>query len=377
MPETPAPLLIETSLDPRPRDADDSAHVARPSPESAAQTQFESGVVGQYFEQLSARAAESWNRFWFTPTDPATLGAIRVLTGLILVYTHWVWGLDFESFFGPESWVTPDLLRKYQQNVWVFSLWYIVPYEYVFQVHMLCLGALSLFTFGVFTRVTSVLSLLIVISYANRLPTAQFGLDQVNCLLTFYLACGPSGAAFSIDSWLSRQRDDAKASSPRPVARGIGWDAYGPSIHANVAIRLIQLHMCVIYLFAGFGKLQGTAWWDGRAMWLAFSNREYQTLDLLWLSDYPWVIEAMTHATIFWEVTYCVFVWFPLFRPIVLLLAVVTHVGIGLCMGMWTFGLIMLFGNLAFVPPHIVRTVVHWIALRVSTRRHGVKAFEQ
>ncbi|MCA9075079.1 MAG: HTTM domain-containing protein [Planctomycetaceae bacterium] len=338
------------------------------TPDSSAQSSTEHrGVFGQYVNELGRQASSVWNQFWFTPADPATLGAIRVLIGAMLVYTHFVWGLDFESFFGPESWVTNELVQRYQQNDWVFSFWFVLPHTYAYPVHLACLGVLTLFTFGVFTRVTSLLSLLIVISYANRLPTAQYGLDQINGILMFYLAVGPSGAAYSIDSWLRRPKE----SGPRTTAHGFGWDAYGPSIHANIASRLIQLHMCVIYLFAGLGKLQGTAWWDGNAMWLAFANREYQTLDMTWLCDYPWAVHVMTHFTIFWELTYCVFVWIPVLTPIVLFFAVVLHVGIGLCMGMWTFALAMIFGNLIFVPPDIVRRFVS----RLTARRHRVKSF--
>lgn len=356
------------------------------------------GLLRQYGDDLWQTAAENWNRFWFTPTDPATLGLIRLLTGTMLVYTHWVWGLDFESFFGPESWVTSELVQRFLSESYVFSFWYVVPAEYAFGVHLLCVGVLGLFALGLFTRITSLLALLIVISYANRVPTALFGLDQINGLLTFYLALGPSGAAYSLDAWLRKRwrrktahgRSSVGEPSPSDIepsqynisdsseegrglhedqsATGLGFDAVGPSIHANIAVRLIQIHMCVIYLAAGLSKLQGLAWWDGMAMWLAFSNQEYQTFDMLWLAKYPMMIHALTHFTIFWEVTYSVFVWVRVLRPLVLLFAVLLHVGIGLCLGMWTFGLIMIIGNLAFLPPHLVRQVL--------TRRHRVKTFD-
>ena len=41
----------------------------------------------------------------------------------------------------------------------------------------------ALFTLGLFTRVTSILSLLTAVSYANRVPAALFGLDQINIML--------------------------------------------------------------------------------------------------------------------------------------------------------------------------------------------------
>ena len=46
----------------------------------------------------------------------------------------------------------------------------------------------------------------------------------------------------------------------------------------------------------------------------------------------------------------------PTARPW-LLLAVPLHLGIAICMGMMTFGLVMLIANLAFVPPRFVRAV--------------------
>ena len=123
------------------------------------------------------------------------------------------------------------------------------------------------FTIGLWTRLSSILSVIVVISFAHRVPEALFGLDKIILMLTLYLAVGPSGKALSFDSWLARHR--AK-NSPPP----------GPSAAVNFALRLIQLHMCIIYLFAGSSKLQGTAWWNGQAMWMVLGNLEYQYLDM-------------------------------------------------------------------------------------------------
>ena len=60
---------------------------------------------------------------------------------------------------------------------------------------------------------------------------------------------------------------------------------------ANFALRLIQVHMCIIYFFAGISKLQGAPWWNGEAMWLAFGNLEYQSADMTWLAWHPWVVQ--------------------------------------------------------------------------------------
>ena len=55
-------------------------------------------LVVDYFRELFRAARDGWNRFWFTPSDPATLGLIRILAGAMLLYTHVVWTLGLERF---------------------------------------------------------------------------------------------------------------------------------------------------------------------------------------------------------------------------------------------------------------------------------------
>jgi hypothetical protein len=63
----------------------------------------------------------------------------------------------------------------------------------------------------------------------------------------------------------------------------------------------------------------------------------------------------------FWETFYCFLVWPRLTRPIALGMAVLIHGGIALFMGMVTFGVAMIFANLAFVPPETTKVVVEWL----------------
>ena len=60
-----------------------------------------------YFAELW----EAWNQFWFTPTSPSTLSAIRVLAGAMLLYTHLVWSFDLDAFFGPDGWLPATLVQ--------------------------------------------------------------------------------------------------------------------------------------------------------------------------------------------------------------------------------------------------------------------------
>ncbi len=125
--------------------------------------------------------------------------------------------------------------------------------------------------------------------------------------------------------------------------------------------------MCVVYLFAALGKLQGETWWTGEALWGAFANYEYQTIDMTWLAPYPLVIDFLTHVTVVWELSYCVLVWPRLTRPFVIFLAFPLHLGIAFGMGMITFGTIMIVANLAFLAPWLTRQFVDGFLLRSRT----------
>jgi hypothetical protein len=220
-------------------------------------------------------------------------------------------------------------------------------------VHGVALAVFACLTVGFFSRTMAVLAYLLAVSYANRVtPGAYFGLDKINCMLVMYLMLGPCGARYSVDR-LWRLRRGAPTEVP-------------PSSSANVAIRLIQLHMCVIYLFSALGKLQGRSWWSGDAVWYSVATLEYQSLDMTWIWNHQYLVNFLTHLTVFFELSYAALIWPRLTRPWMLLLAVFLHGGIVFALGMPTFGLVMLIGNLAFVSPKTVRKVFDPIARRIS-----------
>lgn len=282
----------------------------------------------------------NWQTFWFAPEDPVTLGIIRVLTGWMLFYNLIVWGLDLEAFFGHQGLQPIDAIRDFHSRSWAFSFWMYVPESMIFPVHCGCVLIALCFFLGLATRFTSVAAYIITISYSVRVPIANFGLDQILGFLCLYLAIGPSGHCLSLDAvirrwWKRRNGIDSSESVQKFVS-------------ARVALRLIQLQMCVIYFWAGFAKLKGDSWWTGEAMWQVLANQEYQTLDLTWLAWFPWLPYLIAHATVAWEVSFCVLVWNRHLRPLMLFIGTLMHFGIGAFLGMWTFGLIMTFAYFAF-----------------------------
>ncbi len=298
---------------------------------------------------------KGWDCFWFRSEDPATLGLIRLFTGCIVFYAHLVWSAELMTFFSDGGVLPTDhryLLFGRSEFAWSHFDWFHSTTAIWF-VHIAGLFIMALFAAGLWTRATSILTAMLVISYANRATGAQFGLDQIMAFLCIYLAIGNSGGAFSVDQWLVAR----KRNRPSEAGQGRAITDVRSGTSTRIAIRLIQLHMCLVYLFAGLGKLQGETWWDGLAIWYSLASFEYQTVDMTWLANYMWLVNLLTLLTVVWEVGYPALVWPRLTRPFVILFAIPIHLGIGLCMGMMTFGLIMLVGNLAFVSPALVRLI--------------------
>ena len=305
-------------------------------------------LLTDYFRDVKRSSFDGWNRFWFRSANPVTLAVIRILAGGMLFYTHLIWALNSNDFFGPHAWMTNEVVKQVNDSVFAWSWFHWIESSIgVTILHAAALAVFALLTLGCYTRVVSVLAFLTAVAYANRIPAAMFGLDQVNTIIAFYLMIGPCGARFSIDAWRRRRRD--RGTEAMPIE---------PSISANIATRLLQVHLCVIYFFAGVSKLQGPAWWNGTAIWGAVANLEYQSIDLTWLADWPLTVNFLTHTVIVWELSYCIFVWHRSTRPIVLLIAVAMHAGIACCLGMITFGTAMIIANMAFVSPALIEALL-------------------
>jgi hypothetical protein len=289
----------------------------------------------------------AWNTFFFAPADPLPLAVIRICTGCLLAWSSLVWLFDADGFFGPFGWLAPHDVWRMNDQPWQWS-WYFAAASptAVRLLGGLTLVAAVLLTVGIATPLAAVVALLGFLSAANRAPLNVFGFDDTLGLLLLPLVIGPAGRRLSVDAALGW------AGQGRAAAEG---GAGGASVRANVALRLIQVSLCVVYFFSGCGKLFGASWWEGTALWGAVANDQYRTLDLRGLAGHPLLVNALTLATVFWEVAYPALVWPRLTRRLAIAMAVFVHLGIGLAMGMMEFGLAMITANLAFVPAATLR----------------------
>ena len=159
-----------------------------------------------YLVNLGSAIRRGWNSFFFTPSDPTAVGLIRVIVGLLACWNLLVLGLDLQDFLGAHGWADPSVIlqtqRERQPLAW--SFWFLIPDSMLRPAWLVCLAILGLFTVGLFSRVTAVLSWIIIVSTVRRIPIALFGFDQILSTLALYLAVtGASGQSVSLDRFLS------------------------------------------------------------------------------------------------------------------------------------------------------------------------------
>jgi hypothetical protein len=298
-------------------------------------------VLKQYFSDLSTQFGNGWNRFWFTPTSPAPLGLIRLVIGLVAIFWYLSFYPDLQFFFGPSGIIDPQTVEQWRGTVPVFSIFdWPQSAASLWFTYWVGLAVLVLFAAGLFSRVTSVAAFVVVVSLIHRGPMLARPMEDVLAMVMLYLCIGPSGAAFSLDRlWKSRT---ASAGEDRTVPL--------LSTSANIALRLIQVHLALIHFAMAIGQLRDDSWWMGRAMWGFVGKTDSAYIDLTWLADSMYLLNLWTHGIVVFEFAFALLIWNRLARPILFVAAVLVWGSVALVSGMVDFALVMLSATLAFVP---------------------------
>lgn len=319
----------------------------------------------------------SWDRFWFSRTDPTTLGFIRLCCGLLTFYVHLTYSFGLFSYVGPDAWLNTDTARYIQQDVdfykppvswdgdylpkekgnYYWSIYYeVTDTRWIVAIHTFFLLNMLLFALGFLTRYTGAISWIGAMCYVHRANSTVFGVDTMMMILLLYLQIGPSGAVLSIDRWLAKRRA-RRLGLPEP--------AVSPSYSANLAIRLMQVHFCIVYLASGTSKLLGSTWWSGTSLNLVMLNASFAPLDnsyYYWLmkkmASHRWLWETVTSASIVFsvllETAFAFLIWDRRWRWPLICGSVMLHAGIGVIMGLTTFSLMMMIFVCSFIPPEII-----------------------
>jgi hypothetical protein len=256
--------------------------------------------------------------------------------------------------FGPNGILPLDTMRQWRGGRGVPLLDLAGSSTMLWIIHAAALACAVMFTVGLFTRVTSILTAVFFISYLWRAPLLAGELEYLLALLLVYLCVGPCGADLSLDR--RRARNKAKADlRTRPE----DLDKPKLSSSATISTRLMQVHLTAIFVMMALVKLRSATWLQGEAVWWLSVRPDTRIIDLSsFLAGKLELVNFLTHSIVAFELSYPVLIWNRWTRPIAIGMSLVMWPMIAVLTGLLGFCWLMLWVNLAFVCPAALRACV-------------------
>jgi hypothetical protein len=305
-----------------------------------------------------------WTRFWFTPIDPIGLHSLRVLCGLLFL----AWLIPFAAnpagLFGLTGVFDRQAYLDALQTPGtppapLWSLVYLCG-DNVALVNALWWGAIgvfALFTLGIATRVTSILTWALVASFAAN-PATQYYADGLLIMLAVYLMVGYallgqwSGKPTLLERILG-SRDTLL--SPWAGQLKPGRQSQ-PSYAANLAVRLLQVHFAVFVVIGCLRNLQFGDWWSGVAYWYPLHDPFTMSAERLRseaqnAEGILFVLSLAQYAAMGWQLSLPFFAWRPRWRWLLLSGGAVAWIGSLFIWGEPLYGPIYFIGCLSYLTP--------------------------
>lgn len=257
--------------------------------------------------------------FWLGELDARHMALFRVLLALVVLWDVGDRLRDFHAFYtdaGLFDHTTPLVHIP-------FSLGRIMgePWQAAIVFALAGLGALGML-FGLFTRWSTILTLVAVLGIQHRNPFILDGGDVALRVVLFWSIFIDLGAVASLDA----RRRGAR-----------------PTIDA-LPVRLLQLQVIFLHLATGLLK-SGAPWRDGTAVYRALQDTPFTRDTAAWVMAAPWLCALLTWATLALEIGAPLWMYSPWqhgrVRAVGVFATHALHAGIFLTMRVGIFSLIM------------------------------------
>jgi hypothetical protein len=270
------------------------------------------------------------------------MAALRVACGILVL--GWVASLlpDAQAFLGAGG-IAPAVAGNGAEPGW-----WTLPVSPYADCAVLALAALSM-TLGWRSRTSSaVVAFLMIVLQRRDIYVLDSG-DQLLREMCIYVALMPSGETWSLDA---RRRP--------------------PQLRAPWALRLLQVQVSIVYLFALLSKLRGDDWQNGSAVGIILQIRDLQRLPVPHaIASSVLVAALLTYGTLLTEGFLIAGLWHPKTRWWAMGAGTLMHLGIEATLLIGWFSLTIIFCYLAFVPAATLRNAVGRCLARVPGRRES------
>lgn len=278
-------------------------------------------ILNKWF---TLNCCDSWD--WFT--------FLRIGTALCLIAkTCFDWS-SIDILFGTTAIVPYSITAKYIHHFvpsfhWILRLssGYLsdsIMLHTLFLFHLV-VGLLLLLGYRI--CITAALCWLLQTMILNSSPLFAYGFDGILLSLLFYLFIFELGY-----QWLGISNNHSKTQL------------------TLIFHKVLQLHVCIIYLLSGIPKARSWVWTEGDLLFNILQHPQFTHLFsplALRLFAHPFISLTACWFTIIIETGYPFAVWIRGLNKIFLIGILLLHILIGLLMGLWLFAAIMLVFNIA------------------------------
>ena len=269
-----------------------------------------------------------------------TLGFYRIVISGFALIQFLVLLPDWMLFYGPEGmmpWpISEALASNYMPTLSavtkLFSPIGMSANGSVYLVTVIYVISLIGLFVGFKTRLMGLLawSMHLIINTTGNLTA--YGVETFTHIALFYCAVLPVGASWS--------RDNLK--KPKQL----------PAYLITLSVRIIQLHLCIMYFSSGFEKALGDQWWNGEAIWIALQQDQFNQVDIGWMARVPWIPKLLGWGTLALETLYPIGILWPKTKRFWLTGILMMHFGIAVFLGLHLFGGLMILLNVAAFAQH-------------------------
>ncbi|MEO8765522.1 MAG: hypothetical protein ABI416_14585 [Ginsengibacter sp.] len=275
------------------------------------------------------------HNFFTAPVPVQTLGCFRIAVGIFALVQFLILLPDWMWFYGPQGllpWEVSDGLSTRQTPGLSYFANLLLPLSIsakgtVYLVTTLYFCSLTGLIFGYKTRLMGTVAWFTHLLLNTTGHFTAYGVETFAHIGLFYCMVLPVGASWSVDSYRK----------PSPL----------PPYLVTLSVRIIQIHLCIIYLASGLEKSIGSQWWNGEAIWIAMQQDQFHKVDINWMASLPIVPKVLCIGTLIAETLYPLGILCNKTKKMWLLAILSMHFFIAIFLGLQLFGGLMFLLNFA------------------------------
>jgi hypothetical protein len=317
---------------------------------------------------------ESWlkslDRYWFDRRSATSLGLFRITMSSLIFVNLCMILIDFDAWFSERGFVPQAIGQRYQSSIPVTGRFLWFPYDLHFSVprinflygvtddritlgfYLLLMVATLLCALGFWTRLSSIIMALGIVTLHHRNGLILHGGDTVMRVSALYIAIAPSGAACSMD---------------RIIALFKGKQTRDPVLVSIWPQRLLAYNTALIYFTTFWHKFGfGSHWRDMTATWYPARLHEFDRFPLPGFVNQLPMVYVTTFGTLAVELALGTLVFYRPLRKWVLLAGVGMHAYIDYAMNIPLFSFLMVALYLSFYDGEEIETWARRLGLRLS-----------